>query len=281
MIRSIEYVFYHHPNAQVMVHCKFPTLIDKNYLNIFVETGYDLVTTSYDMEEMLRDFGEKGNIVSRKDVDAFLTRLPKLRKGEFWYSHESDILRFLIIYTHGGIYLDIDVYMLRPLEKTFVNNIGRENKEGRVNGSFLNLERHHPLPGMALRWIILQYSVKDIKKWAVIGPELITKLTKNETAFSQSLTILPEAAIQPIPWDRVVGECFQGKKSIDLTNTIAIHLNNLMTKDIHTTEAGTPCDELLHRYCIFCHEIHTTGSFIESSVVAFPEIIKESRDFLK
>eukprot|EP00957_Ditylum_brightwellii_P158833 12089595-Ditylum_brightwellii.AAC.1 len=192
---------------------------------------------------MLRDFGENGDIVSGKDVEAFLTRLPMLRKGQHWYSHKSDILRFLIVFVHGGIYLDIDVYVLKPLDKTFVNILGKQSRDV-INGAFISFERHHPFPGMALQWIILHYSVENMNIWPIIGPSLITKLSKNETAVFQSLTILPEAAIQPIPYERMEKECFENQQqNLNLTKTYAMHLNNKITGKFRKTKVGTPCDE--------------------------------------
>ena len=148
MIRAIEYVFYHHPSAQVRVKCKFPDLID-NHLHIFAETGYDLIVMFYNFRMITRYAAVRGHIASKADVEAFINQLPALAKGPNWYSHESDILRFLILHMHGGIYFDIDVYALKPLDENFVNVLGYESTWG-INAAAMIFEPLHILPKRAL-----------------------------------------------------------------------------------------------------------------------------------
>ena len=273
MIRSVEYVFYHHPNAQVMIHCKFPDLVF-SLVKIFVEVGYDLVIRSYDIEQMLRDLGERGDVASRQDIEDFIGTLPILRKGQYWYSHGSDILRYLVIYIHGGVYFDIDVYCFQTLEKADFKNVLGEEDKGRVNGSVMILEPQHVLPKMALRWIFDNYNEVASKVWPIIGPDLITKLLPDIQKSTQPLKILGPDAFQPLMWDKVDKRCFQVTRPLKLTDTVAIHLNNKEISKYVMTNPGTPCDEVLHKYCIFCHEIHTNFTAASLSrmrkVVTFP-----------
>ena len=38
-------------------------------------------------------------------------------QGEYWaYSHESNFVRLLVLLQHGGIYLDTDIILVKPLE---------------------------------------------------------------------------------------------------------------------------------------------------------------------
>lgn len=280
MIRAIEYVFYHHPNAKVMIHCKTPDRIHSE-VNIFFEAGYDLVTRSYNIEQMLRDIVEQGNISTQKDTNDFIEKLPGLKRGKYWYSHESDILRFLILYIHGGVYFDIDVYCLKTLEKkNFVNVVG-EQGQGLINGAVMIFEPQHDFLSMALQWIISHYNTETSQTWGVIGPNLITDLLRSKPKISQSLTILDEEAFQPVYYSEVKDKCFEGNAHLNLTNTRAMHLNNKVTSMYLNTKAGTPCDEILHRFCIFCHEIHTVGgatSHPNSRLVTFPKrMLKEHR----
>ena len=38
-------------------------------------------------------------------------------QGEYWaYSHESNFVRLLVLLQHGGVYLDTDIVIVKPLE---------------------------------------------------------------------------------------------------------------------------------------------------------------------
>ena len=101
---------------------------------------------------MIRDVAMQGDIASQADVESFINQLPELAKGPHWYSHESDILRFLIMHIYGGIYFDIDVYTLKTLDENFVNVLGYESRRRlhTINGSAMNFEPHYKFPKRAL-----------------------------------------------------------------------------------------------------------------------------------
>jgi len=142
-------------------------------------------------------------------------------------------------------------------------------------------EPQHDFLSMALQWIISHYNTETSQTWGVIGPNLITDLLRSKPKISQSLTILDEEAFQPVYYSEVKDKCFEGNAHLNLTNTRAMHLNNKVTSMYLNTKAGTPCDEILHRFCIFCHEIHTVGgatSHPNSRLVTFPKrMLKEHR----
>ena len=42
--------------------------------------------------------------------------LDRLMKSNYWISHLSDVLRYVLLYKFGGIYLDLDVMVLNGLQ---------------------------------------------------------------------------------------------------------------------------------------------------------------------
>lgn len=45
-------------------------------------------------------------------------------KGQHWYSHETDLIRMLILYMWGSVYMDTDVITVRRFDD-FLENVLR------------------------------------------------------------------------------------------------------------------------------------------------------------
>jgi Glycosyltransferase sugar-binding region containing DXD motif/Alpha 1,4-glycosyltransferase conserved region len=251
-VRAIEGVFYHHPNAHVMVHSatsgEGPTK-----LQLFQETGYNLTIVPFNLEEKIRSVKTKVNPMVK---EMFISKLPQLARGRNWVSHQSDIVRFLVMFEYGGVYFDTDVYAQRPISKAFTNSIGEQSK-GRLNGAAMILEAQHPFVEMALDYIFINYNETNMLTWEIIGPGLVTSIISQNDFPTKPIHILDEEAFQPIKWNDVNGDCFGGHKTYDLNRTLAIHLNSHITSAHTSLKSGTQCDMILHEYCIFCDEIHT------------------------
>lgn len=89
-------------------------------------------------------------------------------------SHASDVLRYLTLWRYGGIYLDLDVILIKSLERLKPNYAGRESDEDVAAGvlSFSHKGDGH-------RWA--RQSLEDLKKnfdgwnWGNNGPGVITR----------------------------------------------------------------------------------------------------------
>eukprot|EP00586_Coscinodiscus_wailesii_P011663 CAMPEP_0172510334 /NCGR_PEP_ID=MMETSP1066-20121228/227779_1 /TAXON_ID=671091 /ORGANISM="Coscinodiscus wailesii, Strain CCMP2513" /LENGTH=1022 /DNA_ID=CAMNT_0013289245 /DNA_START=447 /DNA_END=3515 /DNA_ORIENTATION=+ len=91
--RAIEHVFYFHPNCKVVVHSNQITLTD---LEIFVETGYNLVVQPYNPDSLLKE----------EDFPFYKLRKDKPLQGS---------LPLLLLRKHGGIYLSKDTLLLQKI----------------------------------------------------------------------------------------------------------------------------------------------------------------------
>lgn len=90
--RSIEHVFYFHPNCKVFVHSNE---ITPTNLEIFVETGYNLVVQPFDLDSLLKE----------EDFPY------KLRQNSFLHAS----LPLLLLRKHGGLYLSKDILLLKKI----------------------------------------------------------------------------------------------------------------------------------------------------------------------
>lgn len=98
----------------------------------------------------------------------------KIEASSFALSHASDVLRYLTLWRYGGIYLDLDVILIKSLEKLKPNFAGRESDHAVAAGV---LSFSHD--GDGHKWA--RQSLEDLKKnfdgsdWGNNGPGVITR----------------------------------------------------------------------------------------------------------
>lgn len=125
--RCIDSIFYHHPNAQIKLYIKhsnqsFP-------INYLMSAGYDIRLVPYDPHSILerlkrnklpvnvtKEFGEhhgdrySGELFLKlkpATIEEFQSQLESYiqdPKG-YWHNNESNLLRLVLMYLEGGIYL--------------------------------------------------------------------------------------------------------------------------------------------------------------------------------
>ena len=132
--------------------------------------------------------------------------------AHFRYAHESDLLRLVVLSRHGGIYLDTDLLLLRPLDDVVLSNpvLGveyfndpmRESKTFggiRLNNAFMGF----PHPGNPfLDWVMTRVDASyNPKEWAAIGPDLITEGYKAQAEEVQDAVRLFRARARSRPED--------------------------------------------------------------------------------
>ncbi len=64
------------------------------------------------------------------------------------YGEKADILRYELLYKFGGIYLDVDVVCLKPLDILLQYDVwtcGEGHPEDHINNAVIGASRHHPL----------------------------------------------------------------------------------------------------------------------------------------
>ena len=137
VVRAVEAIFYHHPNAKVIMHSKTLPQVGSPF-DIFAETGYNFVISFYDFEQLVKD----SEIISDEDTEQLLNVLEVRRTGPHWYSHETDLLRMLLMYESGGVYLDTDQHIVQSFPKAFDNVLGWQDDGDVVNGSVMIFDKN-------------------------------------------------------------------------------------------------------------------------------------------
>ncbi|CAG0920550.1 unnamed protein product [Notodromas monacha] len=93
------------------------------------------------------------NVLLRKiDVGKVLSTSPlknmdienTLKKSKFVTEHASDLLRFALLYEHGGIYLDLDMIVIKKLPEV-ANGVATANEGTYLNPAFIAFQKGHPV----------------------------------------------------------------------------------------------------------------------------------------
>lgn len=273
--RAIEAVFYHHPNAKVILHSQ-SLPVKGTLLDVFVEAGYDFQIRPYDVEDLL----SKSQAVPETEKHELLAALPERKYGKFWYSHETDLVRLLILEAHGGIYLDTDVHVIKPFPRSFRNVLAYQDRltakralklalVKKVNGAVMVFERSNSflkeVIAEAVNRLLRHYNPDD---WGILGPNLLSDTWRAHVKNNPQdvkVQILDNAAFYPYTFGNAKG-CFTDNAAYSpITEaTYAVHLNTKVTSMFQGTREGSYCDMMFHTFCIFCDDVVTARRTMRS-----------------
>ena len=283
-VRAIEYVFFHHPRATVILHSNTLPAFGRQEgsrggeeepntkglpraFALLRGLGYDLSVRPFSVLAVL-----EATDLSQNHVSAVRAMLPRWRRGANWYSNETNLLRLALLYLHGGVYLDTDVFVIRPFPRALLRNaLGYEDvNDQQPNGAVMAFDKGSRFLALALERFVKEY---DGEVWGWNGPKLLRRLledptvtphVRNATAWWGSgdgaggfagggdviASILPHGIFQPIRWQEA-SRCFTDSGfAPDLSRTLAIHLNSRKTQK-YTAAPMSLCREVLHKWCIF------------------------------
>lgn len=191
-----------------------------------------IVSTSLDSKkgmQIFKPFFQKGLKITAISPD--FNYLLKNTAAESWYNqlkqgnvnpgeislgqNLSNLLRIVLLYRFGGIYLDTDIIVLRSFDP-LRNSIGAQTvdvvtkKWSRLNNAVMVFDKGHPL----LREFIQEFAQTfDGNRWGHNGPYLVSRVVARvggRPGFN--VTVLPPLAFYPVNWNRI-GSLFEGPKS--------------------------------------------------------------------
>ena len=123
------------------------------------------------------------------------------------YSEKSDVLRYEILWRFGGVYIDMDVECLRPIDELLddVSLFAAFERPGRIGSAVVGAEPSHPAMKHAVTEI--QRRVGTGKQEEATGPGLLT----NTLQQFPDATIFPSRVFYPYDWTERYrkGERFQ------------------------------------------------------------------------
>lgn len=203
----------HNPEIDVILHYTNPELINNEDIKRLVKE-YNIICN-------------KVNVIdSIENVD--ITRV----------TAQSDIIRLLVVYLYGGIYVDTDMIILKNFESLFEKfelcsqNIllGREVHRSHklvINNGMIMGKKSSDIIGVWLNNISLTYKEKN--GWSEHGVELITKLYP---IFSKEIILFDSKFFHPFPFWKIEKMLQSNKNYKYLCDCFLIHLFNNSCKSL-------------------------------------------------
>ena len=255
-LRSIESIFYHHPFAKVIIHSS--TLLQRQF-NVLTEVGYNVEVLAYTLEDLVKDT-PAATFVGDK--------LKNATGGKYWYTHESDLIRLLVLYKWGGVYIDNDVILVRSFDNLKLNKLVWHDLDGNwLNNGVIMFEKGHTFLRDCLKEFAETYRGD---KWDYNGPGLLTRILdkwKDANGLYQQngsdVQVMEKNAFYMFSWDVVEEQCFQNTSESSFAEHMktmkekayGVHLASKMTGLRSTLEKKTFCKYLLNRFCVLCNRI--------------------------
>ena len=184
--------------------------VTKNNATCQLIKNFNITILHYDFSELSKDTPLNGLV-------------NELKLSKNFVEHYSDMIRQVMIYKYGGIYLDLDFVVLKDLNKlknsVSMTNMGRNistvfknnetcngngpSEKGHIQNAFISLDKGHRLSLEIMKNMGEKFTNKSGR--AAIGPLLTTKTirdlynVRNLTGFkSNDLTVLPTFNFFPI-----------------------------------------------------------------------------------
>ncbi|MDA1352979.1 MAG: glycosyltransferase [bacterium] len=201
---------------------------------------------------------------------------PDAESHPFWFSHQTDVLRFALLFKYGGIYLDTDVFLAKKVPKALENSLFYETMSGDPKGvcnGVLAFQAQHPFIHEILNQMPLHYNPKD---WGCIGPDLVTKVFHHSDFSAHDVKIVPYEHICPVTCDMRFSYTRQmGPKDVAFyentsNSSVLFHLFGSSLKQYNKCGQALPKvvvhpDSFLYRLFEtheLTHHLYTTQQFI-------------------
>ncbi|KAK2989272.1 hypothetical protein RJ640_017269 [Escallonia rubra] len=148
--RGLESLLFHHRDACVVV---LSESIELNFFNGFVKDGFKVAVAMPNLDELLKD----------TPTHIFASVWYEWKKTKFYSTHYSELVRLAALYKYGGIYLDSDIVVLKPL-LSLNNTVGMDNELGgsHLSGAVMAFRKHRLISKDKISLTLL---MKEISKF--------------------------------------------------------------------------------------------------------------------
>ncbi|XP_040073055.1 lactosylceramide 4-alpha-galactosyltransferase-like [Ixodes scapularis] len=158
--------------------------------------------------------------------------------SKYHVEHLSDALRYVTLWWHGGIYLDLDVITMRSLHS--LTNCLVLEECGRPTNSILIFDKRHRFLKTVMKKCAEVYNPSE---WTTCGPNLLQSLYQGGESSAQNLTFLKAETFLAIEWKRWKWFFEQTRTTAvfqEVRESYGVHLSNHLSK--HTTfQIGSGC----------------------------------------
>uniref|UniRef100_A0A0D9X0F8 Alpha 1,4-glycosyltransferase domain-containing protein n=1 Tax=Leersia perrieri TaxID=77586 RepID=A0A0D9X0F8_9ORYZ len=255
--RGLESLLRQHPDACVVM---LSETLELEFFQEFVKEGYKVAVTLPDLDEVL-----EGSVTHE-----FVSVWNEWRKTKHYPLHYSELVRLAALYKYGGIYLDSDVVVLKPLN-ALRNSIGvvkEVSGYSNFSGAVLAFEKHSPFLAECLKEFHSTYD-DELLQWN--GAELMTRVIRNmsgkadENSGHLDIKFEPSIVFYPIS-STDISRYFSEAGSSDeraqhdalfsriVNDSTTFHLWNSITSSL-IPEPNSLVERILNRYCLHCIDV--------------------------
>lgn len=255
--RSLESLLSQHPDACVVL---FSETIELDFFKeSFVKDGYKVAVVMPNLDELLKD----------TPAHVFSSVWFEWRKTKFYSTHYSELVRLAALYRYGGIYLDSDIIVLKPLS-SLKNSVGLENPlaGSYLNGAVMAFKQKSSFVMECLKEFYLTYDDTQLR-WN--GADLLTRVAKKfsrkkQFSFKQlELNVQPSSLFFPLSSHHITRYFVAPAGEIDkaqqdtlfkkiLNESLTFHFWNSMTSSL-IPEPESLVARLINHPCIRCTDI--------------------------
>ncbi|XP_023222913.1 lactosylceramide 4-alpha-galactosyltransferase-like [Centruroides sculpturatus] len=188
-------------------------------------------------------------------------RSKKWSKSKYSVTELSDALRMLLIWKFGGMYLDLDVVILKPVYD--INNFIIMQDNAYVNNAIFRFDQWH---NFLYRCLLNFHKNYNETVWGSTGPNLFTKTVKDYckidsfkrlSAKNCDMDVLPEDTAFPIHYSKWQDYFRPPTSSLMniLKESFAIHVwNNLSKNETIQIGSGSIYEIAMKENCPFIYE---------------------------
>ncbi|PON43536.1 Alpha 1,4-glycosyltransferase domain containing protein [Parasponia andersonii] len=261
---AVESLFKAHPNGCLMILSRtLDSVRGYRILKPLIDRRFKVQAVTPDLPFLFNDTPAETwlNDIKRGNKDP----------GEIPLAQNlSNLMRLAVLYKYGGVYLDTDFIVLKPLTR-LRNSIGAQSVDvasknwTRLNNAVLIFDMKHPL-----LWSFLEEfaSTFDGNRWGHNGPYLVSRVVRRvETTPGLNFIVLPPMAFYPVDWTKI-GGLFERPKSeaqsrwvkaklLQLSgDTYGVHLWNKQSSSL-LIEEGSIMGKLISDHCIICKDVYS------------------------
>ncbi|CAO1941559.1 unnamed protein product [Urochloa humidicola] len=255
--RGLESLLKQHPDACVVM---LSETLELESFQEFVKEGYKVAVAVPNLDELLES----------TPTQEFASVWYEWRQTKYYPLHYSELVRLAALYKYGGIYLDSDVIVLKPLT-SLRNTIGAAYHvpgNSSYSGAVLSFEKQSPLLLECLKEFYSTYD-DTLLQWN--GAELMTRVIRNLSSRAHGdmghldAKLEPSATFYPISSADIVRYFSEPDNMVEkahhdatfariVNDSTTFHFWNGITSTL-VPESNSLVEKILNRYCLHCLDV--------------------------
>ncbi|KAL4704429.1 hypothetical protein ACJJTC_014361 [Scirpophaga incertulas] len=243
---AVESAARHHPNWNVHVFFSGPVT------DLVLKRSCLATLLTYNNVKLLRIHIK--DYANNTPLESMVSASPYSR-SKWRIEHSSDVLRYLTLYKYGGVYMDSDVVVVKPLD-SLANNWAARESPWAVDAGALSFSRD------SLGRKVANASIEDFKRnykpkvWGNNGPGVITRVLKKmckgkKNKWNQGCNgfkVYEPALFYPVYYKKNRLYFKAGAKLPYGNKPFVHHLWNAFTRN-YKIPKGSPYDTLAKNHC--------------------------------